>query len=94
MAKFILFHPLPVPMELSQIEPVARLAKRYSGADAYWIGSWAPLDAQGKAIRIVCEWDAKDAATLDALVKKMVTEIPVPVEGPYPLIKVDGETYR
>jgi hypothetical protein len=81
-------------MELSHVEPVARLAKRSSGADAYWVSSWIQLDAQGKAIRIVCEWDAKDAATLDALVKKMVREIPVPVEGPYPVIKVDGEAYR
>ena len=94
MAKFILFHPLPAPMEFAQVEPVAKLAKRYSGADAYWISSWAQLDAQGKVNRIICEWDAKDAATLDALIKKMVQEIPVPVEGPYPMSKVDGETYR
>ncbi len=94
MAKFILFHPLPAPMEVVQIDPVAKLAKRFSGADAYWVGSWVQMDAQGKAIRIVCQWDAKDAATLDALVKKLVKEIPVPVEGPYPMIKVDGETYR
>ena len=94
MAKFILFHPLPVPMELSQVEPVARLAKRFSGADAYWIGSQVQIDAQGKAVKIVCEWDAKDQPTLEALVAKLVKEIPVPVEGPFPMIKVDGETYR
>ncbi len=94
MAKFILYHPLPIPMDLAQVEPVARLAKRHSGADAYWVGSWVQLDAQGKAVRIVCEWDAKDLATVAAITKKLVQEIPVPVEGPYPMIKVDGETYR
>lgn len=82
-------------MEISQIEPVARLAKRLSGAEAYWVGSWTQLDAQGKATRIICEWDAKDAAAINGVVKKILQEIPgIPMDGPYPMMKVDGETFR
>jgi hypothetical protein len=95
MAKFLFFHPFPAPMELAQVEPVAKLAKRLSGADAYWIGSWVQMDAQGKVNRIICEWDARDAAAIDGVAKKILQEIPgVPMEGPYPMIKVDGEAYR
>ena len=95
MAKFLIVHPLPSPMELAQVEPVARLAKRLSGADAYWVSSWLQMDALGKATRIICEWDAKDAAAIDGVIKKILQEIPgFPVEGPHPMVKADGEAYR
>jgi len=95
MSKFLIMHPLPSPMEIAQVEPVARIAKRLSGADAYWVSSWLQLDDHGKATRICCEWDAKDLASIDQLMKKMRLEIPgFPIDGPYPMMKADGESYR
>ena len=43
----------------------------------------------------MCEWDAKDAKSLGQVLQQIGKKIPnFPCDGPYPMMKVDGETYR
>jgi hypothetical protein len=95
MAKFLLIHALPSPIPIAQAEPVGKAAKAHSNPDAYWIGSWIQLDDKGNVSRIICEWDAKDVESLNKIFEQLLKEIPgFPVEGPYPMMKMDGESYR
>lgn len=95
MAKHLVIHALPSPVPLAQAEGVAKAAKENSNADVYWIGSWVQLDDKGDVAKILCEWDAKDANVLKNLLEQLKTAFPdFPVEGPYPMMKVDGESYR
>jgi hypothetical protein len=90
MGKFLAIHPLP-GITLEEGAPIAKAVKANSNMDAYWVGSWAQLNEQGKITKLFCEWNAKDAES----VKKIVNKIPqLPTEGVYPMGKVDAESYR
>jgi hypothetical protein len=91
MGKFLAIHPLPSPITIDEGAPIAKAVKAASNADAYWIGSWAQLNQQGKITKLLCEWDAKDPESIS----KIVSKIPgLPTEGVYPMAKVDAEAYR
>lgn len=95
MAKHLVIHALPSPVPLSKAEEVAKAAKANSNADIYWVSSWVQLDEKGDVAKIFCEWDAKDATVLKNLFEQMKSAFPdFPVEGPYPMMKVEGESYR
>lgn len=95
MAKHLVIHALPSPVPLAQAEKVAKAAKSHSNSDAYWVGSWVQLDEKGDVAKILCEWDAKDSAVLKNLLEQLKSVFPgFPVDGPYPMMKVDGESYR
>jgi hypothetical protein len=91
MGKFLAVHTLPSPATIEEATPIAKAAKANSTLDAYWVGSWLQMNEQGKATKIFCEWDAKDAES----VRKILAKIPgLPVDGVYPMGKVDAEAYR
>jgi len=90
MPKFLVVHPIPTPITLEEGAPVAKAAKANSTVDAYWVKSWAQLNAEGKIVKILCEWNAVNA---DA-VSQVLTKVPAPSEGPYPMAIVDSEDYR
>jgi hypothetical protein len=91
MGKFLAVHPLPSPITLEEGTPIAKAVKANSSVDAYWVGSWAQLNQQGKITKLLCEWDAKDAESIN----KIMSKIPqLPTEGVYPMVKVDAEAYR
>ena len=91
MGKFLVVHTLPSPSTLEEAGVFAKAAKAGCTSDAYWIGSWAQLNEQGKITKILCEWDAKDVQSI----RKTLDRIPrLPVDGIYPMAKVDGEAYR
>jgi hypothetical protein len=95
MSKYMAIHTFPSPTPLTQAEPVAKAAKALSTADAYWVGSWNQLDEKGDALRIICEWDAKDVESLRKTFAELLKQIPgLPIDGPYAMSKVDGESYR
>jgi hypothetical protein len=95
MPKYMAIHTFPSPTPLTQAEPVAKAAKALSTADAYWVGSWNQLDEKGNALRIICEWDAKDVESLRKTFAELLKQIPgLPIDGPYAMSKVDGESYR
>ena len=91
MGKFLVVHTMPMPMTVEQAGPIAKAGKANLTSDAYWVSSWLQLNEQGKITKILCEWDAKDAES----VRKVLAKIPdLPVDGVYPMAKVDAEAYR
>jgi hypothetical protein len=90
MGKFLAIHPLP-SITFEEGAPIAKAVKANSNMDAYWVGSWAQLNQEGKITKLFCEWDAKDVESIN----KVVSKIPgLPTEGVYPMAKVDAEAYR
>jgi len=95
MAKFMAIHSFPKPIPVSQAEPVAKATKAISNAEVYWLGATIQLDDAGNVSRIICEYDAKDIGSVIKLLEQLGKQFPgFPVEGPYPMMKVDGESYR
>jgi hypothetical protein len=91
MGKFLAVHTLPSPMTVEEATPFAKAVKANSSADAYWVGSWLQMNEEGKTTRILCEWDAKDAESI----RETFARIPqLPVDGIYPMSKVDAEAFR
>ena len=91
MGKFLAVHTLPSPMTPEEAAPIGKAAKAHASADAYWVGAWLQMNEQGKATKILCEWDAKDAESI----RKIFAKIPqLPVDGLYPMAKVDAEAFR
>jgi hypothetical protein len=91
MGKFLAVHTMPTPMTVEQAGPIAKSVKPNVTSDAYWVSSWIQMNEQGKITKILCEWDAKDIES----VRKVLAKTPnVPVDGVYPMAKVDAEAYR
>jgi len=86
---------MPEHIPIPQAEQVAKLAKAFSNADAYWVSSWIQLDDKGDVAKIFCEYDAKDIISLKKLLEQIAAQIPdFPCDGFFPMMKVDGESYR
>jgi len=84
-------HTLPSPATIEEAGVFAKMAKANVTLDAYWIGASIQLNEQGKATKILCEWDAKDTESI----RKVLAKVPgLPVDGVYPMAKVDAESYR
>ena len=91
MGKFLAAHTLPSPATIEEAGVFAKKAKANVTLDAYWIGATIQLNEQGKAVKIFCEWNAKDAESI----RKVLAKVPgLPVDGVYPMAKVDAESYR
>jgi hypothetical protein len=91
MGKFLVAHTLPSPATLEEAGTFGKQGKANSTLDAYWVGAWIQLNEQGKATKILCEWDAKDTESI----RKVLAKVPgLPVDGVYPMAKVDAESYR
>ena len=95
MSKQLLIHSFPAPIPIAEAEGVAKGAKALSNVDAYWVSAWIQLDDKGNAAKIICEWDAKDVESVNKVVEQIHKQMPdFPCDGPYPMMKVDGESYR
>ena len=90
MPKFVAVQPLPAPATVEEATPIAKIAKAESTVDAYWVGAWCQLDEKGKIVKIFCEWNASNIEA----VRKVLAKVLIPLEGIYPLMKVDAEDYR
>ncbi len=89
MGKFIVVHPVGKDLDMGAMEPVAKAIKAACTTEAYWIRS-TYLQEEGK---LYCNWDAKDADAIRAVVAK-VPACP-PIEGIYAVTMVArGEDYR
>lgn len=98
MAKFVVFHTLSTPTPISEGEPIAKAAKKYSTPEATWVSTWMQLDEKGNATKLYSEWDAKDVESIRQVLEKIQLEIPgvekgFALDGIYPLRKVDSGTY-
>jgi hypothetical protein len=91
MGKFLAIHTLPSPATAEEAAPIAKAVKANCSADAYWLGSWAQLNEQGKITKLFCQWDAKDTESIRTILRKIPQ---LPTDGVYPMAKVDAEAYR
>ena len=94
MGKFLAVHSLPAPATIEELAAVGKVVKADSTLDAYWVGSWCQLDEKGKVTKIFCEWDAKDAASIRKVFDAVLKKVQVPVDGIWPMAKVETEAYR
>ena len=90
MPKFLAVHPLPAPVTLAEATPAGKAAKASNTVDAYWIGAWAQCNEEGKIVKILCQWNATNINE----VRKVLADVPIPVEGIYPMTIVDSEDFR
>ena len=90
MPKFLAVHPLPNPATIEEATPLGKKAKSLCTVDAYWVSSWSQLNDEGKIVKILCEWNGKDLKS----VKDLVVKSGMPLEGVYPMMKVDSEDFR
>ena len=94
MGKFLVVHTLPSPATIEEAGAIGKAAKANHTVDAYWVGAWSQLNEQGKITKIFCEWDAKDSASIRKVADKVNSIVKLPIDGIWPMAKVDGETYR
>jgi hypothetical protein len=91
MPKFLAVHSLPTSATMEEaLIPLGKKTKADSTVDAYWVRSWCPLDETGKIFRILCEWNAVNVEAI----RKVLANVPVPLEGVYPMLVVDSEDFR
>jgi len=86
--KYMAIHTLPGPMD---VDPA--LAKKVVASctlDAYWVASQAQLNEEGKVLRLVCEWNAKDAKSIQDVLDKIPE---LPTDGIYPMVKLDSADF-
>jgi len=99
MPKFLAVHSFP-PTTIEDGTQMAKQVKAINtNINAYWVGSWLQLNEEGKIqlneegkiVKIFCEWNAVSAEA----VRKEISKVPnLPVDGVYPMVKIDAEDYR
>ncbi len=78
-------------MTPEEINPLVQELLRHESLDAYWVESWTETNDEGKALRIYCEWNAKN----EDAVKKVFAKVPAfPVDHIRPLTKFDSDSFR
>jgi len=78
-------------MENEAVTPLAKMVAANATLDAYWVGTQVQLNKEGKVLRFICEWNAKDAKSVQEVFDK-VPELPV--DGIYPMAKLDSVDFR
>lgn len=88
MAKYLAVHPLGKDLTMEAAKPLAESVKAHLTTDAYWIRSWYARE-EGK---LYCEWDAKDADSVQQVFNKTPE---LAVEGIYKLeMLINSEDFR
>lgn len=91
MAKYIAAHTLPQPATPEEINPLVQELLKHESLDAYWVQAWTEMNEEGKALRIFCEWNAKD----EDAIKKVFKLVPAfPLDHIRPMAKFDSDTFR
>jgi len=91
MPKFLAVHPLAAPTSVEETAPLAKKIKASCTVNAYWIQSWAQLNAEGKAVKVLCQWDAVNARAIQQVLAKFPE---LPTEGVYPMMIINAEDFR
>lgn len=91
MRKYIAEHTMPRPTTFEEATPLVKKMLENEGQDAYWVGSWAQTNEEGKVLKIFCEWNAKDEGSIRQIFDK-VPEFPL--DNVHPLTKIDSAEFR
>jgi len=90
MAKFLVVHPVGKELTLEIAAPMAKAIKANLTADAYWIRS---TYVRGEG-RLYCEWDAKDAQSIQKIVDKAAPGFPTEIYKLEKEFMVQSEDFR
>lgn len=92
MHKYMAVHTMPKPTTVEEVTPlVLKLLANEKGEEAYWVGAWAQTDDKGNAVKIYCEWNAKDEKTI----RDVFEGVPdFPLDSIHPMMKMDSMEFR
>ena len=90
MAKFFVVHPASKDLTWEAATPLAKAIKANLTADAYWIRS---TYVRGEG-RLYCEWDAKDAQSIQKIVDKAAPGFPTEIYKLENEFMVQSEDFR
>ena len=91
LPKYIAAHTLPQPATPEEISPLVQELLKHESLDAYWVQAWTEMNEEGKALRIFCEWNAKNVEA----VKEVFNEVPAfPLDHIRPMAKFDSDVFR
>ena len=91
MPKYMAIHTLTEPMATEDMTPLANKIAANATLDAYWVGTQVQLNDEGKALSLICEWNAKDVESI----KEVFSKVPeLPYDGIYPMAKLDSIDFR
>ena len=89
MSRYLVVHPMGKEVTLEATEPISKAIKAQLTPEAYWVKSQYAQE-EGK---IYCEWDAKDPASIQAVLDKAAPELPT--EGIYEItLSINSEDFR
>ena len=90
MAKFLVVHPVGKELTLELAAPVAKAIKANVTVDAYWTKS-TYVREEGK---LYCEWDAKDAESINKVIAKAAPGFPTEIYKLDDEFIVNSESFR
>jgi hypothetical protein len=90
MAKFLVVHPVGKELTLEAVTPVAKAIKANVTVDAYWTKS-TYVRGEGK---LYCEWDAKDAQSIQKVIDKAAPGFPTEIYKLDNEFMVQSEDFR
>ncbi len=90
MAKFIVVHPVGKELTLEAAVPIAKAIKANHTTDAYWVRS-TYVRGEGK---LYCEWDAKDAQSIQKVIDKAAPGFPTEIYQLENEFIVNSEMFR
>jgi len=93
MPKFLVIHPIDPPLSRENLTPHAMKVKAALSPDAYWVGSYLQLNDKGEVIKVISEWDSKDAESIRKTCANSIPDFPAS-EGIFPVAIIHGEKYR
>ena len=93
MPKFLVIHPIDPPLSRETLTPHAMKVKAALSPDAYWVGSYLQLNDKGEVIKVISEWDSKDAESIRKTCANSIPDFPAS-EGILPVAIIHGEKYR
>jgi hypothetical protein len=91
LPKFLAVHPLTTPLTAEEAAPIAKKVCANCTLDAYWLGSWVQLNADGNIVKIFCRWNGINAETIQQVLAKTPE---IPTEGVYPMATLDSGDFR
>jgi len=91
MPKFLAVHTMPMPVTAEEVTPLVKELLKSETRDAYWVSAWGQQNTEGKFLKFFCEWNAKSA---DAI-RKLFSFVPqFPLDGVYPMARIESEDFR
>lgn len=90
MAKFFVVHPAGKELTWEAVTPIAKAIKANHTIDAYWVRS-TYVRGEGK---LYCEWDAKDAGSIQKVVDKAAPGFPTEIYQLEDEFIVNSESFR